>query len=328
MFTGRDETAVSERAPVSVVDNRDMSYSSPGSLSMSATAEIPRGEVIGRFDTYAQAQKAVDHLADQQFDVAKISIIGSDLKSVERVTGRLSYPKVALQGALNGVVFGAFFGLLMSMLGGADLASSLLLPILMGGAFWMLMAIITYAMQRGKRDFTSVNRIVATSYEVIAAPEVAGQARQVLGGSALRPAEAHTSAPMGAPGPQGGAWQQPPFGAQAPQGTPPRQGAPAQHDGAGDSPAQEPRPANPGRSAKFPDLPDGRPQYGIRLAPQLLPDNVKPAHRPNTAQPDAPAQQPGATSGGSSASQASAPWSGAQTQDKDQDSQDTRGGGN
>nr|WP_223286451.1 hypothetical protein [Kocuria atrinae] len=79
------------------------------------------------------------------------------------------------------MVFGAFFGLLMSLLGGMDLAQALLLPIIMGGAFWMLLATITYAMQRGKRDFTSTNRIVAGSYEVIAAPEVAGEARNVLG---------------------------------------------------------------------------------------------------------------------------------------------------
>lgn len=179
-------------------------------MTLSTTAEIPRGEAIGRYTTYADAQKAVDYLADQQFEVAKISIIGSELKSVEQVTGRLSYPKVALQGALNGVVFGAFFGLLMSLLGGMDLAQALLLPIIMGGAFWMLLATITYAMQRGKRDFTSTNRIVAGSYEVIAAPEVAGEARNVLGGLNLRQAPGSR--------PQQGGWNQPPQGPNGQRG--------------------------------------------------------------------------------------------------------------
>lgn len=278
-------------------------------MTLSATAEMPRGEAIARYTSYAEAQKAVDYLADQQFEVAKVSIIGSDLKSVEQVTGRLSYPKVALQGALNGVVFGAFFGLLMSLLGGMDLAQALLLPIIMGGAFWMLLATITYAMQRGKRDFTSTNRIVAGSYEVIAAPEVAGEARNVLGGLNLPQAPA--------PRPQQGGWNQPPQGGwnQPPQGPngqggqwgPPQgqwgpQGGAPQQQSHPNGPAQQGQPAHgqpqhqgqqqhqaANRSAKFPDLPDGRPQYGIRL------------------EPEAPAQSQPQPQQGSSA--VNAPWS-------------------
>ena len=303
-----------------------MSYSSRGPMTLSATAEIPRGEAIARYTSYADAQKAVDYLADQQFEVAKVSIIGSDLKSVEQVTGRLSYPKVALQGALNGVVFGAFFGLLMSLLGGMDLAQALLLPIIMGGAFWMLLATITYATQRGKRDFTSTNRIVAGSYEVIAAPEVAGEARNVLGGLTLpqapgprpqqggwnQPRQSGGNQPQQGPNGQGGQWGPPPgqwgpqgqYGQQgrpgpqnpnAPRGYPgahsdqpgaqqgqqgwsagpgPQGGAPQQQSQPNGS-AQQNRPAHEqpqhqdaNRSAKFPDLPDGRPQYGIRLEPE------------------------------------------------------------
>lgn len=292
-----------------------MSYSSRGPMTLSATAEMPRGEAIARYTSYADAQKAVDYLADQQFEVAKISIIGSDLKSVEQVTGRLSYPKVALQGALNGVVFGAFFGLLMSLLGGMDLAQALLLPIIMGGAFWMLLATITYAMQRGKRDFTSTNRIVAGTYEVIAAPEVAGEARNMLGGLNLRqapgprPQQGGWNQPQQGPNGQPGQWG-PPQGQWGPQGQPGQQGRPGprgphdprEHSGAsgeqpgpqqgwyagpgpqGGAPQQQSNPngaaqqgqptrgqpqrQDANRSAKFPDLPDGRPQYGIRLEPE------------------------------------------------------------
>ena len=221
-----------------------MSYSTSRPGPRPGTAEIPRGEVIARYGSYAQAQKAVDHLSDQQFDVSKVSIIGSDLKSVEQVTGRLSYPKVALQGALNGVMFGAFFGLLMSLLGGTDLASSLLLPIIMGGAFWMLLATIGYAAQRGKRDFTSTNRIVAGNYEVIAAPEVAGEARHVLGGlsgggargpAPFRAAQGGYRGPVGPgrsgpqgsgyPGPRGPGAPYPPAD-RSPQQGPPQGGRP------------------------------------------------------------------------------------------------------
>ncbi|MFI7581645.1 general stress protein [Kocuria kalidii] len=278
--------------------------SSPRSLPPASPAVrgLPRGEVIGRYGTYADAQKAVDHLADEQFEVDRIAIVGNDLKSVEQVTGRLSYPKVAGQGALNGMVFGAFLGLILSLLGGEQWLSTLLVTVLMGGAFWMLLATVTYAMQRGKRDFTSTNQIVATSYDVVAAPEVAQRAQQVLQGlrglqSLPRTAPApHPGAPAGPPqGPRQGSPQGPgpgvppqgpgrvdpsrarqpgqrsPAGAGAPWQRPP-QGVPAEQDPGRTAPAPVPVPeeqaepaAAPGPSATFQDLPDGRPQYGIRL---------------------------------------------------------------
>ncbi len=173
---------------------------------LSIAPEMPRGEVVGRYRTYAEAQKAVDYMSDEHFPVAMVSIIGSDLKSVEQVTGRLSYPRVALQGALNGIFFGAFLGLILTMFGGPQMAASIVPTMLLGGAFFMLMATITYAMSRGKRDFTSTSRIVAGSYEVLAAPEVAGQARQVLSGMPGEPGagvHAQGHAPFGGRGPGG-----------------------------------------------------------------------------------------------------------------------------
>lgn len=249
--------------------------SSPRSMPPASPAVrgLPRGEVIGRYGTYADAQKAVDHLADEQFEVDRIAIVGNDLKSVEQVTGRLSYPKVAGQGALNGMVFGAFLGLILSLLGGGEWVSALLVSVLMGGAFWMLLATVTYAMQRGKRDFTSTNQIVATSYDVVAAPEVAQRAQQVLQGlrglqslpRAAAPGAGHPQGPAQAPGQgsHGVPWQRPPSGAPAGQG-PGGQG-PGPQGSADPAPGQQQGEQAPGRPAGFEDLPDGRPQYGIRL---------------------------------------------------------------
>lgn len=261
---------------------------------LSIAPEMPRGEVVGRYRTYAEAQKAVDYMSDEHFPVAMVSIIGSDLKSVEQVTGRLSYPRVALQGALNGLFFGAFFGLILTLFGGPEAAASILPTMLLGGAFFMLTATLTYAMSRGKRDFTSTSRIVAGSYEVLAAPEVAGQARQVLGGMQGGPGPRpqgpgqYGGAPVGARG-QGGAPQAQQWapgssqhpGAGHPQGgqqqTGPQQGPaagrphPAAQGGSsaqGADPSQAAPQQESTRSAAFPDLPDGRPQYGIRVEPE------------------------------------------------------------
>src|SRR5271155_5086837 len=59
----------------------------------------PKGWPVGSYPTYAEAQRAVDYLSDQQFPVEQVTIVGVDLMQVERVTGRLA---------------GVFFGLIPS----------------------------------------------------------------------------------------------------------------------------------------------------------------------------------------------------------------------
>lgn len=66
-------------------------------------------------ETYADAERAVDRLADLGFPVERVAIVGHDLKFVEQVTGRANYLTSALRGAaygaLPGVLIGWIFGL-------------------------------------------------------------------------------------------------------------------------------------------------------------------------------------------------------------------------
>ena len=43
---------------------------------------------VARFDDYESAQRAVDRLSDDGFPVEKLDVVGSDLRLIERVTGR------------------------------------------------------------------------------------------------------------------------------------------------------------------------------------------------------------------------------------------------
>jgi len=155
-------------------------------MSFSGQARIPRtptppqGETVARYDTYAQAQKAVDLLADKAFPVQMVTIVGTDLQMVERVTGRLSYPRAASGGFVTGAWFGLFVGLLLSLFSDTDGASPFLPAILIGGAFGLLFSVLTYSFTRGRRDFTSASQIVAASYAVLCHAEKAHQARQLL----------------------------------------------------------------------------------------------------------------------------------------------------
>ena len=45
---------------------------------------------LGTFEKYEEAQKAVDTLSDNEFPVQNCLIVGTDLKQVERITGRLT----------------------------------------------------------------------------------------------------------------------------------------------------------------------------------------------------------------------------------------------
>ncbi|WP_281451514.1 general stress protein [Paenarthrobacter nitroguajacolicus] len=229
---------------------------------------VPQGDTVGSYTSYLDAQKAVDYLADQQFPVQLVSIVGNDLKMVERVTGRLSYPRVALSGALSGMWFGLFVGVMLSFFTPAGGPFSIITSVLMGAAFFMLFGIVTYATQRGKRDFTSTSQVVATNYDVIVAREAAHEARRLLQQLPMNTSQAATHQ-SGNYTPQNPPFQQPgqaperpatwndPYGQRAadPVGAD-GQGAPSGHQ-----PVQNPTPA----AVRYPDLPDGRPQYGVRV---------------------------------------------------------------
>ncbi len=137
------------------------------------------GEVLASYQTYEQAQRAVDYLSDEKFPVQKVAIIGTDLRMVERVTGRLSYPRVALAGAGSGAYLGLFIGLLLSLFGSGGL-EVWLAAVLIGAGFGMLFGVLSFSFTGGRRDFTSASQIVAASYQVVAVAEVANQARNTL----------------------------------------------------------------------------------------------------------------------------------------------------
>ncbi len=156
---------------------------------MSASVSMPLGGVqVGSYDSYEQAQAAVDYLSDQKFPVENVTIIGSDLRQVERVTGRLTWGRVLAAGAAGGAWWGLFVGLLLGIFAvrpGAWIGS-ILTGLLIGLLFGMLFAAIGYSASRGRRDFTSTSKIVAGRYDVMCNPAHAEDARALLARFSLR----------------------------------------------------------------------------------------------------------------------------------------------
>src|SRR5919199_1164609 len=134
----------------------------------------PRGDTIARYPTYLEAQRAVDHLSDKGFPVQFVTIVGTGLRMVERVTGRLTYSIVAVRSLLSGAYFGALVGLFLNLFTNAS-GTIILAGALFGAGFSVIFGLIAYSLTGGRRDFSSVSQVVATEYEVLCMPEQAGR---------------------------------------------------------------------------------------------------------------------------------------------------------
>ncbi len=159
-----------------------MGTPSPG---RAAAASSPLGldypQSLAVYDDYASAQKAVDFLSDNKFPVEQCMIVGTDLKRIERITGRLTTGRVAIGGLLSGIWLGLFIGLLLSLFTDEETFwITLLAAVAFGAAFGVIWALVGYAMTRGRRDFSSVTQVVATRYEVLVEHKSAAQARELL----------------------------------------------------------------------------------------------------------------------------------------------------
>src|SRR4051812_35366723 len=136
--------------------------------------------VVGSYPEYALAQRAVDHLSDNKFPVERTSIIGTDLRLVERVLGRLTVGRAALAGAASGAWFGLFIGLLFGIFSDRAWLAVLITTILIGAVWGAIFGAIAHAMTGGRRDFTSRSTLTASQYAVTVQADVADQARQLL----------------------------------------------------------------------------------------------------------------------------------------------------
>lgn len=136
------------------------------------------------YGTYAEAQRAIDYLSDQNFPVQRTAIVAEGLRFVEQVTGRLNYGRALLNGALSGASTGLFVALLLGLFGftgpSAGLISLALSGLVFGAILGAVLGVVGYAMMGGRRDFTSVSGMQAERYSVMVDAEVADEALRLL----------------------------------------------------------------------------------------------------------------------------------------------------
>lgn len=139
---------------------------------------------VETYRSYAQAQRAVDYLSDQGFPVGGTLIMGVDLRTVERVLGRLTYLRAAARGAVGGAWFGLLIGLFLGIFtpGAFSLFALVLWGLIWGAIAGAVFGLISHAMTGGERDFLSTSSLTAERYEVLVENPYVERAHELLAG--------------------------------------------------------------------------------------------------------------------------------------------------
>ena len=156
-----------------------MSFARPQPSSL---FELQFPQSVGIYNSYDDAQRAVDYLSDEKFEVQNLAIVGTDLKSVERVLGRRTWSTVVAQGVQSGLSTGLLVALVLLIFtpSGVNFLALFVVALGIGIVLGIGFAALGYPLSRGRRDFTSISQTVATKYEVLCEHKVAAQAREML----------------------------------------------------------------------------------------------------------------------------------------------------
>lgn len=190
-----------------------------------ASNRLPEGVKVASYPTYEAAQQAVNSLAEAELDITGVALVGTDVRVVESVLGRLTWGKVAMAGALRGLTFGLFLGIVFWLLVPTAGAAILAMPVF-GVAFGMLLSVITHSFMRKKRKYQSIQQVVPSSYDLIAPHAVAGAAMHKLGRGSAPVAPVQTEQPPASESSQDATAHQAPD----PQQPQPEQPEPQEHE--------------------------------------------------------------------------------------------------
>ena len=148
---------------------------------------IPSGHVLAELSTHAEASALVSKLVAAEFPAREISILGLDVKMVERVRGRLGYGRIALSGAIAGswigMLFAILFGVGLTSSGGDSVgfaAEQFIAAIVIGIGLGIIANIVRFSLSSAKPGYVSASFPIAQRYQVIVPNELASEATRLL----------------------------------------------------------------------------------------------------------------------------------------------------
>jgi hypothetical protein len=149
----------------------------------------PARRVVASYESYRDAQKAVDYLADNRFPVEHVAIVGRELELVQQVTGRLTALDAAARGALTGAVTGLLIGWLFAIFTWFDprIASGWLIidGLWFGTLVGTVMGLVMYLITKSRRRFEAVSTMQPAYFDIAVDALYADDAARMLLGLPL-----------------------------------------------------------------------------------------------------------------------------------------------
>jgi uncharacterized membrane protein len=143
--------------------------------------------IVASYPSYREAEEAVARLAEADFPVEHVSIVGRGLQMVEQVTGRYGWADALIRGmfagALAGVLMGWLFGVFDWFNPVVAAAWLALDGFWFGALVGSLVGVIMWAITRKRKEFESIGGLVAERYELLVDDDFAADAQRILAGT-------------------------------------------------------------------------------------------------------------------------------------------------
>ncbi|GAA4626531.1 membrane protein [Actinoallomurus vinaceus] len=133
--------------------------------------------MLSGYTSHEAAQRAVDILAERNFPVEHVSIVGSGLRLEERILGRWTLGKALLAGLSSGAWIGLLIGVVFWIVS-PWVVGAVISAIVLGAIFGAIFGAVTHMVRR--RTFASTSAVVAERYDVLCDAEFAAEARRLL----------------------------------------------------------------------------------------------------------------------------------------------------
>ena len=151
------------------------------SRPMDVMIELPRGEDLATFDNYPDAQALVNTLVGEGVSPRALSIVGHDVRLVERVIGKIGHGRAALSSAISGSWLGALAGLVVVLVDPSDFITPVLAGLLIGAGAGMVVGMLLFTFSyRHKKFYRSMQNVIAQSYRVVVSSPEHAHATEVL----------------------------------------------------------------------------------------------------------------------------------------------------
>lgn len=176
-----------------------MSVPVNGVVRRNGGGRLPDDTEVASYGSYEEALAALEVLASNDFEVEQVSVVGTDLYSVERIMGRVTWARAVSSAVMNGALWGAMIGIVLSINQGNTMVW--VGACMLAGAFMTAcLSTSLFFMRRRRRDFYSQSQVVAGRYAVIIA-KAAGADRireafellQKTQGNQMRPRRVRTA---------------------------------------------------------------------------------------------------------------------------------------